>query len=595
MTTWSNVAFWDNYWENTFWYPHGESVSGAHNVQLSNLDGGYPTLSGGAHSDVHLWYHGTVDLSSAVPYDGAYFGLSTWYAGAQGPQDRTGFYFSSIAEGNRPAGGVPKSLGGGADRQDIDLSSAVWPNIIDLAMVNPDSRVEKGDVFPVTYWYQDHDSGTAVAYFLDSDKNPYNGNEIQAGQTSDGQPRADLTACVQDVSTAAAEAGSYYVFAKISDGSHTRYVYAPGSLTVVAPDVLGGVDFLNRPFPGNSWYRLEAVHDAILTVETLASGVEIELFDADFTRLAAGRRVDWPAEIGQSFYFYVNGSDDSSVLRIANLVRHESAAVAVSGTAGGDQFVFDASAALRQVSVNEVVYTFGAAEAVSFDFDGAGGNDTVRLVGGADVDTAQLRPRRVVLNGSGYRVTADDIESAAFDGGGGKDVALLHGGPGVDVLAAGGEAPAADPHRAVLSGNGVSLTATAEIVCAYGNGGHNAAYLYDSPGIDVFQPFWRWSRMWGDPDPAVDGDEYHRLAMGFQEVVAYADDSAGAQSLAGDDHERAGLLGSAPAEVGFQPPDEVFVLAQILWLDGSGKTSRQTSVSENRAIDNIDRVFAYWQ
>lgn len=593
MATWSNVAFWDNYWEDAFWYPHGESVSGAHNVQLASLDGGYPASSGGDHSDIHLWYHGTVDISSTVPYDGAYFGSADWYAGGQGPQDRAGFYYSSIAEGQRPADGVPATLGGGAGRRNVDLTNAVWPNIIGLAMVNPNSRVEKGNVFPVTYWCQDYDSGTVTTYFLDSDKNPYNGNEIQAGQTIDGQPRANLAPHVQDVGTAAAEAGTYYVFAAITDGSRTRYVYAPGTVTVVSPGRLGTVDFLDRPFPGDSWYRLRTAHDAILTVESLGPGVQIELFDAGLAELVAGPRVDWPAEAGQLFYFHISGTTGSTALRVANLVKHEAAAIAVYGTAGADQFIFDASAVLRQISINEVAYAFPASQAISFAFHGAGGNDEVRLTGGAGEDMAQLRPGRAVLNGGGYLVTAVNIESAIFDGSGGKDIAILHGGRGADTLTAGGEAPGADPQRAALNGNGVSLMATAETIYAYGHGGRDTAYLYESRGNDVFEPFWRWSRMRGDPDASVEGDEYYRRVAGFRDVIAHGNHSAKPQSFA-DERSDSATLVDAAIEDDYPPPDDVFALAQSLWVNESDKTRRQASFGGAFDIDNLDRALAFW-
>ena len=63
VTSWSNVLFADNFWQTmgdgTF-VPNGQSVFGAYNRKLLNLSGGYSS----SHSDVHLWYHGTIDLAT---------------------------------------------------------------------------------------------------------------------------------------------------------------------------------------------------------------------------------------------------------------------------------------------------------------------------------------------------------------------------------------------------------------------------------------------------------------------------------------------------------------------------------------------------
>src|ERR1017187_7499287 len=58
--TYANVLFRDDYWQNLGTWPtvpNGERASGAYDRQLYTLPGGY----GDTHSDVHLWYHGTID------------------------------------------------------------------------------------------------------------------------------------------------------------------------------------------------------------------------------------------------------------------------------------------------------------------------------------------------------------------------------------------------------------------------------------------------------------------------------------------------------------------------------------------------------
>ena len=82
MTSWENVTFWDNYWRtegSSSLDFTGESVDNVYNLQLSESvlsSGGYSY----EHSDVHLWYHGTIDTSPTAS-DGAYTVPTSWYGG----------------------------------------------------------------------------------------------------------------------------------------------------------------------------------------------------------------------------------------------------------------------------------------------------------------------------------------------------------------------------------------------------------------------------------------------------------------------------------------------------------------------------------
>jgi PKD repeat protein len=307
------------------------------------------------------------------------------------------------------------------------------------------------------------------------------------------------------------------------------------------PESLGPVDFVTlpslAPSGGVLQYHLETTLKAELTLEALASGVQIELLDAERRELkishvgGTGQRLDWPAEAGQTFYVRLSGTAESVDLRIANLVRHAGKAVTIHGTAVDDTFALDASTSLRQVTINGIAYGFTADAATSFTFEGLDGADDVQLVGSEGIDTAILRPRRAVLTGAGYKLIATQIESSTFDGGGGEDVASLYGNQRQkETVIAGGQEPGADSSRTTIAAEGVSITATAEKIHVFGRGGNDVAHLYGSAGDDKVLPYWKWTTMFGPG--------YFRKIRGVKTTYAYAGDgydTAGFRDSAFDD------------------------------------------------------------
>ena len=141
LSTYENVVFADNYyrqdesgryepelsWKDGKWWKYevfdfaGVSASGALNARLPEdvlSQGGYQFL-GAEHSDVHLWYYGTItsaldaqfqatggadrnseDGDVHIPGDGS------WYGPDVGERDTTGFYYTRIAGGDRPETGT---------------------------------------------------------------------------------------------------------------------------------------------------------------------------------------------------------------------------------------------------------------------------------------------------------------------------------------------------------------------------------------------------------------------------------------------------------------------------------------------------------
>ncbi|MHC4949205.1 MAG: hypothetical protein ACYTG1_13270 [Planctomycetota bacterium] len=133
---WSNVTFADNYWRadgaflfNAFDFD-GIPIPGAYNVELDESalnSGGYSF----AHSDTHLWYHGTIDLAP-TPCDGEQCITSAmrtaWWPGGY---TTVGFHYAVLGGGvaRRPmpaagmAPGVVAALYNGGFAQ---LGQAGW-------------------------------------------------------------------------------------------------------------------------------------------------------------------------------------------------------------------------------------------------------------------------------------------------------------------------------------------------------------------------------------------------------------------------------------------------------------------------------------
>ncbi len=287
VTSWANVLFADNFWQTMgdgLFVPNGQSVFGAYNRKLLNLSGGYSS----SHSDVHLWYHGTIDL--ATPTDDTQATItatqrSLWWTNPEMSGAAAGFYFSLIGGGDRlsnlePAGagngrindGFNKNwdLGGGlaANRTALPSDAGSWPNPILFDLVNTDT-IPAGEKFDCQLYEQAGASATGeigLEIFLDPNTNPYDGNEIEIDQETLAKTGTSAVALAQlsaTIDAGVVAPGTYAVCARLSDGGRTRYLYAPQRLVVtpslqpptidhasLVRDSGGAIHFNVNAFPG---------------------------------------------------------------------------------------------------------------------------------------------------------------------------------------------------------------------------------------------------------------------------------------------------------------------------------------------------------
>lgn len=231
-------------------------MAGAYIRQLLDLDGGYGGVSA-SHSDVHLWYHGTVDLSTPADDTVATIGHSErrdWWTRNEDSGATAGFYLSLLGGGdrlatNQPAGpGTSRVKSGynqkwdlgaglGANRTALPANSGDWPNLIkfNLAGTNLMAQGQSNSVTLYYQWAKPAASTATVSIYLDDDFNPWNGNEQLVQQMNvAGTTSSNVGFAGVDIHVAAANStpGIHAVFAQITHDEHTRYLYAPELLTV---------------------------------------------------------------------------------------------------------------------------------------------------------------------------------------------------------------------------------------------------------------------------------------------------------------------------------------------------------------------------
>lgn len=265
ITIYENILFIDNYWQNIT-YPQGQSISGAYNRLWTSIPGGYHNHSNSAfqavadHCNIELMYLGTVNLSTPVNDGEAALGSterSAWYntyeTDGGTPGQKAGFYYSRIAgQSDRKSVDKPQgtgdriidgynnniTLGGAGVRSTLTWTSAVWPNIITIDVFRSSTKLGPGNVdisnnetLDIQYTYRKYTGSSTVTLYADIDRNPYNNNNVATiGSNSHTATGSNISQSSKSWNVSGLTVGStYYVYAKIEDGTRTRYLYASPS------------------------------------------------------------------------------------------------------------------------------------------------------------------------------------------------------------------------------------------------------------------------------------------------------------------------------------------------------------------------------
>jgi|GEM_PF-2129322 len=251
VSRFANVVFADNYYEHSFGtFPMGNPVSGAKNINLSLIVSG---VGAEAHTDMHTYYHGTVDTTTQGPIDGRDI-LDSWYEHlSTGPRGAVGYCWSRQVGTDRPREAVSVDYGGfvGSGVSITPNANPQWPNVIIKDVT--DTTVTVGSPLKLSCWYRDTDSSGTIAVYLDAHRNPYNLFASHLSQASENYTATSGSPSTRDISasTSGVTPDTYYLCLKITDGSGlTRYDYwrepivvSPIGVTVQTSHSGQGLDF----------------------------------------------------------------------------------------------------------------------------------------------------------------------------------------------------------------------------------------------------------------------------------------------------------------------------------------------------------------
>jgi hypothetical protein len=253
-----NVVFADNYYENTDFFVYGGPVTGAINTGPLALPGGASL----AHSDVHTYYHGSIDRGDTS--DGDVTLNTAWY-GTTLNRATTAFDWSLVSGGVRPASGLSPFGGGSAARVAVATTIATpFPNALPVSITPSSELLTAGSTLTFAARYQTHTSSSEIDFYLDTDRNLTNGffraitttgNVAPTGATPNFGTDTAVYSLPLFTGGGAIPPGVYYMNAFITDGTagHVREFLYPQRLLVTSQ----GARLINK-----EWSDDVGSHDA---------------------------------------------------------------------------------------------------------------------------------------------------------------------------------------------------------------------------------------------------------------------------------------------------------------------------------------------
>jgi Leucine-rich repeat (LRR) protein len=256
-----NILFVDNYYQNIA-TPKGQYLTGAYNRLWTSLPGGYHNETGytynilginynfSDHLNIILAYHGTINLATPVTNGQATMTATerAWFNTYENAGQKSGFVYSLDIAGNRKTTDTPNSgdaviagyhnnssLGGSGAREALNMSGSVWPNIFSVIISLNSTTLTAGNTYEIggsdgLYFnnlpLRSYSKDGTVKFYLDNDRNPYNGAHLQDNSSYSLTGNSIVTANFGFQPTRLMDA-NYYALVEINDGTNKRYMYAP--------------------------------------------------------------------------------------------------------------------------------------------------------------------------------------------------------------------------------------------------------------------------------------------------------------------------------------------------------------------------------
>ena len=189
----------------------------------------------------------------------------------------------------------------------------------------------------------------------------------------------------------------------------------------------------------------------------------------------------------------------------------ETGTLSITGTTGNDSFEFNLGSP-DTIKINNIDYSVNVGT-TRIQIDGAGGDDSVRVIGTSGDDFAEIYPTSLKYQSAGLIVTSTSTETITVDAGhGGSDTAYLYDSFLNDVFIG-------RPTNSRLSGPGYnSIARNFDEVATVALEGFDDGHMYDSSGSETYNG--------RDTYATLTGSDFYYIIINYDVTRAFSSSGA---------------------------------------------------------------------